>query len=74
MTMERIDIGKAKTIAKNKGLLPGRVKGTDGVQFTKGRNERVEVITWEEFEAALFKRGLGIYESGGWMKLMRVLP
>jgi hypothetical protein len=62
---------KAKKIATNKGLKPGRVKGTDGVQFTKGQNNRLDVITWDEFEAALKKRKLAIYESGGWMKIMK---
>ena len=61
--MERIDIKKAQAIAKNKGLKPGKVKGTDGIQF--------DVITWEEFEGILAKRQLAIYESGGWMKIMK---
>ena len=68
--MEPISMEKAKKIANNKGLKPGRVKGTDGVQFTKGKNQRLDVITWDEFEAALAKRKLAIYESGGWMKIM----
>ena len=72
MAMERIDLNKAKAIAKNKGLKPGKVKGTEGVvQFTKGNNGRLEFITWEEFESILKKRGLAIYESGGWMKIMK---
>ncbi len=69
--MEKIDISRAQAIAKNKGLKPGKVKGTDGVQFTKGKNNRLDVITWEEFQAILKKRGLAIYESGGWMKIMK---
>jgi len=68
--MEPISMEKAKKIADNKGLKPGRVKGTEGVQFTKGKNQRLDVITWDEFEAALKKRKLAIYESGGWMKIM----
>ena len=71
MVMERIDLKKAQAIAKNKGLKPGKVKGTEGVQFTKGKNDRLTVITWEEFENILAKRGLAIYESGGWMKIMK---
>jgi hypothetical protein len=71
MVMEKIDIGKAKTIAGNKGLKPGKVKGTEGVQFTKGKNNRLDVIEWGEFEEILKKRGLSIYESGGWMKIMK---
>lgn len=71
MVMEKIDIVKAKTIANNKGLKPGKVKGTSGVQFTKGKNNRLDVIDWAEFETILKKRGLAIYESGGWMKIMK---
>lgn len=70
MVMEKIDLAKAKSIAKNKGLRPGRVKGTEGVQFVKGENSRFDPISWEEFEALLAKRNLAIYESGGWMKIM----
>ena len=69
--MERIDLEKAKTIAKNKGLKPGKVKGTSGIQFTKGKNNRLEVIEWAEFERILKQRKLAIYESGGWMKIMK---
>ena len=71
MVMEKIDIVKAKQIAQNKGLKPGKVKGTSGVQFTKGKNDRLSVITWDEFETVLKQRKLAIYESGGWMKIMK---
>jgi hypothetical protein len=69
--MERIDLEKAKVIAKNKGLKPGKVKGTSGIQFTKGKNNRLDVIEWSEFEDILKARNLAIYESGGWMKIMK---
>ena len=68
--MDRISIDKAKTIAKEKGLKPAKVKGTEGISFTKG-NSRLDVITWEEFEKLLSSRGLAVYESGGWMKIMK---
>lgn len=71
MVMEKIDIAKAKQIAQNKGLKPGKVKGTSGVQFTKGSNDRLTVIGWDEFETILKQRKLAIYESGGWMKIMK---
>ncbi len=58
-------------IAQKKGLKPGRVKGTTGVQFTKGRNDRLEIIDWDEFKTTLSKRKLQVYESGGWMKIMK---
>ncbi len=71
MVMEAITPDNAKSIAQKKGLKPGRVKGTDGIQFTKGRNARLEIITWDEFENTLRKRKLQVYESGGWMKIMK---
>ena len=71
MVMEEISIDKAKTIAGKKGLKPGRVKGTNGIQFTKGKNDRLEVIDWNEFEKTLKSRKLAVYESGGWMKIMK---
>ena len=69
--MEVIGMDKVRSIAEVKGLKPGRVKGTEGVQLTKGANPRIEVIGWKDFEGALETRGLAIYESGGWMKIMK---
>lgn len=71
MVMNEITLDKAKAIAKKKRLKPGRVKGTNGVQFTKGRNPRLETIDWDEFATTLKKRRLAVYESGGWMKIMK---
>ena len=71
MVMEAISVDKAIDIAKRKGLKPGRVKGTKGVQFTKGKNPRLEIIDWDEFKTTLTKRKLQVYESGGWMKIMK---
>ena len=71
MVMEPISVQQARNIAEKKGLKPGRVKGTTGVQFTKGGNSRLEVIDWNTFEATLHQRKLSVYESGGWMKIMK---
>ncbi len=71
MVMEAISVDRAIQIAKRKGLKPGRVKGTTGVQFTKGRNRRLELIDWDEFRKTISKRRLQVYESGGWMKIMK---
>ncbi len=72
MVMEPISVESAIEKAKKKGLKPGRIRGTrDGVQFTKGRNNRLEVITWDEFREALSKRRLQVFESSGWMKIMK---
>ncbi|MDG6220939.1 MAG: hypothetical protein QCI38_05775 [Candidatus Thermoplasmatota archaeon] len=70
MAMKEIGINDAKKIADKKGLKPGEVKGTKGIQFTKGKNERIKTIDWGEFETRLKSRKLAIYESGGWMKIM----
>ena len=69
--MEKIDIKKAQTIAKKKGLVPGKVKGTKAIQFTKGGNAKLESITWEEFEQILNEKGLAVDESAGFMRLMK---
>ncbi|MFQ5919160.1 MAG: hypothetical protein ACE5I4_03830 [Thermoplasmata archaeon] len=71
MVMEPISAERAMQIAQEKGLSPGRVRGTDGIQFTKGNNARLEVIGWDEFKRLLQSRGLQVYESGGWMKIMK---
>ena len=71
LVMEPVSIEAAIEKAKKKGLRPGRVKGTDGIQFTKGRNDRIEVITWDEFRSTLADRKLEVYDSGGFMKIMK---
>ena len=71
MDMEPVSVEEAIEKAKKKGLRPGRVKGTDGVQFTKGRNNRIEVITWDEFRTTLADRQLEVFDSNGFMKIMK---
>ena len=46
------------------------MKGTNTLRFTKGSSEKLEVISWDEFERTASSRRLAVYESGGWMKLM----
>ena len=71
LVMEPVSIEAAIEKAKKKGLRPGRVKGTDGIQFTKGRNDRIEVISWEEFRSTLSDRRLEVFDSNGFMKIMK---
>jgi len=47
------------------------VKGTNTLRFSKGGSEKLQVISWDEFETTASGRNLAVYESGGWMKLMR---
>jgi len=71
MVMEPVGVEDAIEKAKKKGLRPGRVKGTEGIQFTKGGNNRIEVISWDEFRTTLAERQLEVYESSGFMKIMK---
>lgn len=71
MAMEPVTVEDAIEKAKKKGLRPGRVKGTDGIQFTKGRNNRIEVISWDDFRNTLAERQLEVFESSGFMKIMK---
>ena len=72
MVMEPISIESAREKARKAGLKPGRVKGTDGaIQFTKGRNTRIEIISWDEFTDVLQKRNLHVCESNGFLKIMK---
>lgn len=71
MVMDEISLARARQIATKKGLKPGRIKGTYGIQFTRGRNNSMEIIDWDDFEQILQTRKLAIYESAGWMKIMK---
>ncbi len=71
MSMNKIAVAEARKIAEKKKLKPGKVRGTTGIQFTRGKNPRIEVIGWEEFEEHLRVRRLSVYESGGFLKVMR---
>ena len=71
LVMEPISVESAIEKAKKKGLRPGRVKGTEGIQFTKGRNNRIDVISWDEFRDTLAQRDLQVFESSGFMKIMK---
>ena len=71
MVMEAISVESAIERARRKGLKPGRVRGTDGIQFTKGRNDRLEIISWDEFRETLARRNLQVMEAGGFMKIMK---
>ena len=73
MAMEPISVERAIEIARTKGLKPGLVRGTeDAIQFTNGKNNRLEVIDWDTFRRLLKDRRLQVYESGGWMKIQKV--
>ena len=72
MAMQPISIERAMEIARRQGLKPAVVKGTDRVQFTNGKNERLEVIDWNRFRELLEARDLQVHESGGWLKIQKM--
>ncbi len=69
--LKEISFEYARQIASVKGLRPSKVKGTNTLRFSKASSEKLQVISWDEFEKTATGRNLGVYESGGWMKLMR---
>jgi len=69
--MKPISLDRAKEIATEKNLRPGKVRGTTDVEFTRGGSPRVEVIDWPEFEQIVSSKGLEIHEGDGFMKLMK---
>lgn len=69
--LRQIDFETARRIAEEKGLRPTKVRGTNTLRFSNRSDDRLEIITWDEFEKVASSRRLAVYESGGWMKLMR---
>lgn len=70
--MKPISLDRAKEIATEKNLKPGKVRGTSEIEFTLATGSaRVEVIDWPEFEQILASKDLEIHEGGGFMKLMK---
>ncbi len=71
MVMEPVSVESAIEKARKRGLKPGRVKGTNGIRFTKVGSKQIEVITWTEFRETLKKRDLQVFESRGSLKIMK---
>ena len=73
MAMMKISVDEVKKLAKEYGLKPCRVPGTDGAQIRKRKNPKMEDISWEEFEKTLKKRKLAVYraENSDFLKIMR---
>ena len=69
--LKQIDFETARKLAAEKGLSPSKVRGTETLRFSKTPSDKLQVITWEEFRITAESRRLAVYESGGWMKLMR---
>jgi hypothetical protein len=71
MPMTQIDLPRAQAIATEHGLRPAKVRGTDVLQFTRADSPRFQTLTWSDFVHDLTERGLHVYESHGWLKIMK---
>ncbi len=69
--LRQISFDDARRIATDKGLQPSKVKGTNTLRFSKSPSDKLQVITWDEFQQTASTRGLAVFESAGWMKLMK---
>ncbi|MDD5501995.1 MAG: hypothetical protein PHH26_00850 [Candidatus Thermoplasmatota archaeon] len=71
MAMNVISVVAARKIAEEKKLRPAMVKGTNVIQFTRKGGANLEMIPWGNFEKIIKERKVKVYESGGWMKIMK---
>lgn len=73
MAMEKVtNVDLIQQLASKVGLKAGLVTDTeDGIQFTRGSNPRLTIIGWDEFFEILDRKGLAVYRSGNWLKIMK---
>jgi hypothetical protein len=64
-----LTIDEAKRLATEQGLTPGKIKGTNLIEFTRSSNPKVVILEWPEFEKLVVRRKLSIQESGGYLRL-----
>lgn len=73
--LRKISFEDAIRIAVDAGLVPVRAGPTGVLRFARKENvqftNKLWPVSWSEFEQEARRRGLAIYESGGWMRLMR---
>src|SRR5256885_12637884 len=60
--LKQISFEYARQIAAVKGLQPSKVRGTNTLRFTKGGSEKLQVITWDEFEGRVRPRSRRVRE------------
>lgn len=71
--MHKYTMAEVKKWCEEKGLKPGRVKGTKGrIYITSGDSETIETIDWPEFEQFLKEKSLSVWGTDeGWMKIFK---
>lgn len=67
--MRILTIEEAKRLATEQGLTPGKIRGTNSVEFTRSTNPNADLLEWPEFERLVTKKKLSIQESGGFLRL-----
>ena len=73
MTMDRIPLEEVKRIARQYGLKPVKVKGTEVVNIRKHPSDKLAEISWEEFGELLKTKGLAVYKAteSDFLKIMK---
>lgn len=70
--LRKISVQEAHAIAVKARIVPAVVRNTTTLRFSKlPVDSRLEEISWELFEQYCVDRGVAVYESGGWLKVMR---
>jgi hypothetical protein len=68
-----LTIDEAKRFAVEQGLNPGKIRGTNDLEFTRSSNPKVDILEWPEFEKLIVKKRLSIQESGGFLRLAQIV-
>lgn len=74
MPLRRITLAEARRLASRQGLTPVRVAGTDILRFSRREHPSLERVPWGEVSRILRRRGVAVYASGGWLKVLRDPP
>ena len=71
--LHEYNMNEIRDWCQKKNLKPGKIIGTStGVALTDTNNKRFEVISFNDFEEILNRKGLAVYGTKeGWMKIMK---
>ena len=73
VTMKKIKFVEVVAIAKQYGLHPCRIAGTEIINIRKHKSDKNEDIEWAEFERILKRHKLAVYKAteSDFLKIMR---
>jgi len=67
-----LSIDEARRIATVQGIKPAKLKGTNIYELLRTLTSNHEQVTWEELKKGVEENGLAIYESGGYLRIVRI--